>query len=232
MDKHSKKNVIRNAVIGKDCTLIDSKSCEKPIHFELVSALRELQAQAEKNGFDLRIASGYRSFEQQLQIWNAKASGLRDVLDKNENALDITQLNPKELMFAILRWSALPGTSRHHWGTDFDVYDAAAIDDGYQLQLTVSETQKGGPFEAFYCWLDNILSQPAMSFFRPYTLNSQLEVAPEPWHLSYRPTAHLFQQELTIELVSDVIKNSEIALKTVILDNLEEIFQRFVVTSS
>lgn len=223
---------MRAAVIGKDCRFIDSNSCEKPIHLELISALHEFKSRAHEKGFDLRIASGYRSFDQQLKIWNAKACGHRNVLDKNENVLDISMLGQKELMYAILRWSALPGTSRHHWGTDFDIYDAAAINENYQLQLTVAETQDGGPFEKFYCWLNEVLQENTMPFFRPYDSIDSIDigVAPEPWHLSYFPIARLYEQELTIDLVFDAIKNTEIALKSVILENLDEIFQRFVLT--
>ncbi len=35
-----------------------------------------------------------------------------------------------ERVAAILVWSALPGASRHHWGTDCDVIDAAALPPG------------------------------------------------------------------------------------------------------
>ena len=38
-----------------------------------------------------------------------------------------------------MRWSAIPGSSRHHWGTDLDVYDAAAVTPDYQVQLTPQE---------------------------------------------------------------------------------------------
>jgi len=51
----------------------------------------------------------------QAEIWNAKAAGLRPVLDANEQPIDTGTLSERELVFAILRWSALPGASRHHW---------------------------------------------------------------------------------------------------------------------
>ena len=42
----------------------------------------------------------------------------------------MAQLSPAERIEAILRWSALPGASRHHWGTDLDLIDAHAIQPG------------------------------------------------------------------------------------------------------
>ena len=38
-------------------------------------------------------------------------------------------------MVGILEWSALPGASRHHWGSEFDVFDLAALPEGYRVQL-------------------------------------------------------------------------------------------------
>jgi len=40
---------------------------------------------------------------------------------------------------AILHWSALPGASRHHWGTEIDVIDRAALADGRKAQLIPAE---------------------------------------------------------------------------------------------
>ncbi|MGK2914739.1 MAG: M15 family metallopeptidase, partial [Porticoccaceae bacterium] len=53
-------------------------------------------------------------------------------------------------------------------------------------------------------------------------------VAPEPWHLSYRPLARDFQRLLSPELVARMLNPIDIALKTVVIASLEEIFARFV----
>ena len=97
------------------------------VHRAIVAPLTALQADAAQAGFDLRLVSGYRSFDRQLAIWNAKAMGKRAVLDSAGRVLDISALSEVELVNAIMRWSALPGASRHHWGSDIDVYDAAAV---------------------------------------------------------------------------------------------------------
>ncbi|MET0355487.1 MAG: M15 family metallopeptidase, partial [Cellvibrio sp.] len=122
---------------------------------------------AKNAGFDLRVASGFRSFERQLHIWNSKANGIRPVLDETGNTININMLNDDEKVFAILQWSALPGASRHHWGTDIDVYDASRMAPGYELQLTLAETEDGGPFAEFHLWLTQELEQGS-DFYRPY----------------------------------------------------------------
>ncbi|MFL0800770.1 MAG: M15 family metallopeptidase [Agarilytica sp.] len=213
--------------LGKDSSCIDFSTIEKPVHRDLIKEIAALKQSAKDAGFDLRLASAYRGFDRQLKIWNEKACGLRPVLDKNEVPLDISTLSKKELMFAILRWSALPGASRHHWGTDFDIYDASAINDAYQLQLTVNETINDGPFVHFYQWLASELKNNPV-FFRPYEKDMG-GVAPEPWHLSCGHVAKMFQDKLTVELLRQNIETVDIALKTEVLSHLEEIFSRFVV---
>ncbi|MFN8580799.1 MAG: M15 family metallopeptidase [Gemmatimonadaceae bacterium] len=87
-------------------------------------------------------------------MWNRKASGQLAVLDSHAQPMDITTLSARELVFAILRWSALPGASRHHWGTDIDVYDAAACPPGYEVELIPAEVDAGGMFAPLHEWLD------------------------------------------------------------------------------
>ena len=48
----------------------------------------------------------------------------------------------------------LPGASRHHWGHDVDIYDAAAMPEGYQIQLTPEEVEGAGIFAPMHDWLD------------------------------------------------------------------------------
>lgn len=206
-----------HVVAVQDCWLTQSTA----------EALCELQEIAAKQGFQLRIASGYRSFERQLQIWNAKASGQRPVLDRDGLPINIRHLNEEALMYAILSWSALPGASRHHWGTDIDVFDAAAVGPNYQVQLTCAETQDGGVFSAMHRWLDAYLAEPASRFFRPYPPQSY-GIASEPWHLSYAAEAALFQRAQSIEKLAEFLRAQPILLKEVVLANIDVIFSRYV----
>lgn len=222
------KPISSDVLLGfSDAELTLSPEHQCLLHPLVVNPLRELTVAAENAGFVLKVASSYRNFERQLLIWNSKATGIRPVLDTNGIPLDITQLSDKEKIFAILRWSALPGASRHHWGTDLDVYDASRINADYSLQLTVAETEGDGPFAAFHQWLGSALASNAYGFFRPYQKDIG-GIAPEPWHLSYVPVARLYAAQLTEELLRKKLQITDIALKEPLLENLSEIYQQFI----
>jgi LAS superfamily LD-carboxypeptidase LdcB len=210
-----------------DNHVIDSKAGFFKANLVMLEQLELLQCRAAQAGFDLQVASGFRSFNRQLGIWNAKAQGVRPVLDANGQSIDMTLLSDDEQVFAILLWSALPGASRHHWGTDVDVFDAAAIPADYQLQLTQAETEGSGPFAPFHRWLTLELQTESTDFFRPYLVRAG-SVSPEPWHISYRPLSQVFSSLLTLEILREKILTTDIALKAAILKNLDVIFARYI----
>ena len=197
------------------------------LHREVHKPYFRLLEQAAAQGIDLRMSSGYRSFERQLAIWNAKVRGERPVNDGCGRAIDLAALDELEKAFAILRWSALPGASRHHWGTDIDVWDAAAAPSGYKLQLIPGEYAPEGVFHRLGAWLDAHLVRPKSDFFRPY-LSDRGGVAIEPWHLSYAPLADRYQAELNIDALRAELTGADILLKDVLLAHLDEIVRRFV----
>jgi len=133
--------------------LADTGALSGVLHTAVVEPFQSLQADAEAAGFDLSIVSGYRGFDRQLLIWNEKARGNRLVLDDDQQPIDVFKLSDDQRLHALLRWSALPGASRHHWGTDFDIFDSKALNQAkaasdlpYALKLTVDETEPGGIF--------------------------------------------------------------------------------------
>ena len=207
--------------------LVDYLTQTVKVHSRVIEPLRSLIEKARLAGFDVRVASAFRSFERQLLIWNNKALGLRPVLDEAGKSLDISALTDDEKVFAILRWSALPGASRHHWGTDIDVYDASRMPADYQLQLTVEETQGDGPCAEFHLWLTQELQQNPQDFFRPY-VEGVGSISPEPWHLSYLPLAHQFAIQLSEDSLREKIQATDIQLKDSILKNLSIIFAQYI----
>ena len=207
--------------------LIFLPELQTQVHVEAAAALLTLAEAAGDAGFDLRVASSFRSFDRQSAIWNGKANGQRIVLDANGRPIDMAALDDRTKLYAILQWSALPGASRHHWGTDLDVFDASRMAPGYQIQLTQSETEADGPFAEFHHWLTSELAQASQDFFRPYVAGLG-SISPEPWHLSYAPVANIYAAHLTQDLLAEKIVQADIALKPVILDNLSDIFNRYV----
>ncbi|MGK0500125.1 MAG: LAS superfamily LD-carboxypeptidase LdcB [Oceanicoccus sp.] len=215
-------------IYGLDDEFIVRHDLGFSVHRDIVEPFMLLRTAAQAAGFELAIASGYRDFERQLAIWNAKASGQRTVLDSDGEPLDLSELDPWEQVQAILRWSALPGASRHHWGTDIDVYDKAAVAGGYSVQLTDQEVFGDGPFAPLHGWLDRQIADTACCFFfRPYQTDTG-GIAPERWHLSYRPLAEQYQSAMSIASLHNFISEQPIKLKNVLLAHVEEIFFRFI----
>ncbi len=211
------------------CLPADATSLGVSVHWEVVAPFHELQREAQGAGFDLQILSGFRSFARQLAIWNDKVTGKRPVLDSHAVPLDLETLSRRELVFAILRWSALSGASRHHWGTDVDVWDANATPEGYEVELIPEEVGPGGMFGPLHAWIDErIATGGASGFFRPYD-EDRHGVAPERWHLSYAPVAAAYMEQLTTDVLRATIERADVQLKDTVLENLDEIYERFVI---
>jgi len=197
---------------------------------DAAGAFAALRAAAASQGFDLRIASGFRSFAVQQAIWDAKLSGQRAVLDDCGVVLDLAAMEPLAQLHAVLRYSALPGASRHHWGTDLDVYDARALPVGYRLRLTPDEWGERGLFAALDSWLTaRIAGNDSCGFFRPYVRDCG-GVAPEPWHLSFAPLARDYARAMTPALLAQCLGACEraIARQDTVLANLPALFARYV----
>lgn len=191
---------------------------------DAANALREASARA---GHDLAIVSSFRDFARQSGIWNRKFRGEQAVFDRAGRPLDITAMSGPERVRAILIWSALPGASRHHWGTDFDVYDRSAVPSEYRLQLTVAEYTEGGPFARLNEWLAG--NQGNHGFFRPYRTDHG-GVSPEPWHLSYAPLSVPALQALTLDVLTETIEGSDLEGRGHVLALLPEIYDKYVLT--
>ncbi|WP_428820506.1 M15 family metallopeptidase [Microbulbifer sp. MCCC 1A16149] len=225
--------LLRNILFGlTDAHVILEPVSGQLMHPEALTAFDQLRRDARKAGFDPKVVSGFRDFERQRTIWNAKASGQRPVLDSAGQPLDVARMSPEEIVFAILRWSALPGGSRHHWGTDFDVIDAAAVPEDYRVQLTPEEVADEGVFGPFHCWLDERIAEGhSYGLFRPYGADRG-GVAPERWHLSYAPRAKEFQQLHCAQSLREQLQlcqaDGDLALADTVCGAMEAIYPRFV----
>jgi LAS superfamily LD-carboxypeptidase LdcB len=196
------------------------------VHQQMLNAWKKLQQDAKESGFDLQIASGFRSFERQLTLWNNKFSGTVIVKNKDNEPIDLTQCNDIERINAILLFSALPGASRHHWGTDIDIYAPNLLKNNQKLQLEPWEYQQDGPFATLSIWLAK--NSQKHGFYFPYN-KDRGGVAIEPWHLSYAPLASHYQQKLTVAQLTQAINRSNILAKNCILENIVNIYKKFII---
>lgn len=184
-----------------------------------------LRGAAAAAGLDLAAASSFRDFERQLAIWNDKFLGRRPLLDRDGAPLDPAVMTAPQIVRAILHWSALPGASRHHWGTEIDVIDRAALTDGRKAQLVPAEYGAHGVFGSLDRWLTR--HAESFGFFRPYD-RDRGGVQPEPWHLSFAPIAAPALQALTIDVLSEALRDVELAGAEAVWPQLDDIHARYV----
>ena len=194
------------------------------VHQEIIPSFLKLKKHLEQFNINLSLVSGFRSFDHQLKIWNAKARGERVLYDKEENELIYKDLSPNEIMHAILRWSALPGASRHHWGSDIDIYDHN-IKTKKEVDLTLNECQQD--FKELYSQIDPFLNE--CGFYRPYD-KDRGGVSPEPWHLSFKSLSQGYLEQYTIDFFKKSVSETQgMLLKDEVLNNLEELYHTYII---
>ncbi|MEM6628167.1 MAG: M15 family metallopeptidase [Bacteroidota bacterium] len=143
------------------------------MHEEAFEAYLKMYAAAAEEGISLVILSATRNFDAQKSIWESKWTGKRLVGGVN---LQQTLSNPMDRAKEILLYSSMPGTSRHHWGTDIDLN---SFNNAYF---------KSGDGKKVYDWLTKHAQE--FGFCQPYTdksLNGRSGYEEERWHWSYMP---------------------------------------------
>ena len=197
----------------------------KQLHQEIVDDFRALELAAKNAGFDLEIASAYRSFERQSLIWNNKFSGKRPILNANNEPVEIANLSEIEIIQAIMLYSAMPGASRHHFGTDLDVFAPNLLKLGQTLQLEPWEYQLDGPFYTLNTWLDENLSK--FGFYRPYE-EFRGGVAEEPWHISHLNCSDKLVQHQSSENIITALKHSNVLGKASLIKHMPNLYKQYI----
>jgi LAS superfamily LD-carboxypeptidase LdcB len=192
---------------------------------DTATAFLDLRAAAAQSDIDLVAVSSFRSFQQQLTIWNEKFHGRRPLLDQDGRTLDVAVMTGEQIVRAILLWSALPGASRHHWGTEIDVIDRAALAQGQRPQLIAQEYSPQGLFSRLGSWLPRHCQD--FGFFLPYD-RDRGGVQPEPWHLSFAPVSGAALPALTVAVLAAAISEVELAGGAVVRRQLTDIHARYV----
>ncbi len=194
------------------------------VNSHILTDLKALSDTASQAGFEFTIASSFRDFDRQTFIWNEKFLGKRPLFDKHGKPIDIPTLSEKEKVQAILLWSALPGGSRHHWGTDLDVFAKNLLPKDTSLALEPWEYLTGHQ-AAFYQWLKPQLEN--FNFFFPYA-EDRGGVGFEPWHISHRLESQTAIQALTLDLLAEEIATSDMKGKDIVIDMLEHIYTQYI----
>ncbi|ETN95245.1 M15 family metallopeptidase [Zhouia amylolytica] len=133
----------------------------------------QMQEAAAREGIVITIASSYRSYESQRKIWERKFK-----------RFTANGLSPSQAVSKIVEYSTIPGTSRHHWGTDIDIIDGTKKVKGDVL--IQDNYENGGPYAKLKQWMDK--NAHKFGYYLVYTNDSQRKgFNYEPWHYSYAP---------------------------------------------
>ena len=157
------------------------------LHKETYAAFLKMFEAAKKDSIKLIIKSATRNFSAQKAIWEGKWNGKR-LLEGNINAAQKIP-NPKQRALKILEYSSMPGTSRHHWGTDID------------LNAFVNSYFEKGEGKKEYDWL--VANAGTFGFCQPYTPKGSKRPEgynEEKWHWSYLPLATRLSDQYKIRL--------------------------------
>lgn len=143
---------------------------------ETYTAFQKMKKAAASDGLHIEVVSAYRSFKRQKQIYEGKYK-----------RFTAAGLAPLDAINKIIEYSTIPGTSRHHWGTDIDIIDANGTPRPSSV-LQAKHFHGAGPFCKLKEWLNTNAAD--FGFYEVYTDNAQRKgFKYEPWHFSYAPVS-------------------------------------------
>ena len=198
--------VTKDFLLGKfnyrtsaDFSRLEKQYADKPVFLNSVvyAAFKEMHREAAKDGISLKVLSGTRNFEEQKYIWERKWERLKELV-------------PNEKVLAILEFSSMPATSRHHWGTDID------------LNYLENHFFEEGEGKAVYEWL--VRNAAKFGFYQVYTTQElgRTGYKEEKWHWSYLPLASKFldQYNQVIDYCEiDGFEGSDFAKEAFVISN-------------
>ena len=141
---------------------------------DVFEAFVKMYEASRKDGIKLQIRSATRNFTYQKGIWERKWTGATVLSDGTNVAKDLS--SPKEKALKILEYSSMPGTSRHHWGTDID------------LNSFSNAYFEKGDGKRLYDWM--LKNAASYGFCQPYTAKGPSRpngYNEEKWHWTYQP---------------------------------------------
>jgi D-alanyl-D-alanine carboxypeptidase len=194
-----------------DFVKVDKQYADEEGYFlrkETYEAFTKMWAAAKADGITLTIVSATRNFERQRGIWEGKWTGSR-LIENGANAAK-KYPNPKTRALKILEYSSMPGSSRHHWGTDVDLNDL----DNYTFEK--------GPGKKVYEWM--VAHAHEYGFCQPYSKKGEARphgYNEEKWHWSYIPVAKKLTDLAARRMTDDMIggfKGAETAIEIGIVE--------------
>ena len=153
-------------------------------------AYKLMYAEAKKNGISLIIKSATRNFDYQKKIWENKWLGLTMV---GGEKLSQTISDPVQRAREILKYSSMPGSSRHHWGTDIDIN---SLNNNWFEQneegIKLYQWMKTNAYKYGYCQV-----------YSDKSLTKRTGYEEEKWHWSYLPLSTIYTRD-----AGKIVKNT------------------------
>ena len=172
------EKIEKNILLGKfdykkdsNFSIVSSKYYSKTIYLrkEVLQKFDQMYDAALKDGIKLVIISGTRSFNHQKYIWDRKW------------AKNILKMDSISAVKEIMKYSSMPSTSRHHWGTDIDLNS---------LENSYFEKGEG---KKIFDWL--VANAFKYGFHMTYDNQEETKrtgYKMEKWHWSYMPISKQF----------------------------------------
>ncbi len=170
----------------------DSYKLRKEAHLAFI----KMKTEALKKGINIQVVSSYRDFNHQNRIWIRKY-----------NTFTKQGLSPENSIKKIIEYSTIPGTSRHHWGTDLDIIDGNSKQPKYVLNA--EHFHGNGPFCKLKEWMNT--NANAFGFYLVYTDNANRKgFKYEPWHYSYKPLSKQYLEDYQKLNLIEILKQEKL----------------------
>lgn len=164
-------SIPENELLGKGTPNLTKTNTYK-LRPEAAVAYKKMRLAAAQDGIIFKVVSSYRDYNHQNRIWERKYKRFRE-----------KGLSHVKSISKIIEYSTIPGTSRHHWGTDIDIVDGSKKVQGDML--VPSKFHGSGPYCAFKEWMDKNANN--YGFYLVYTdAIDRKGFKYEPWHYSYK----------------------------------------------
>lgn len=163
---------------------------------EAYISFKKMQAEALKSNIKIGVVSSYRSFAHQKRIWERK-------FKSNQTKGLLPAINISK----IIEYSTIPGTSRHHWGTDIDIYQTNVMQP--RGLLLESNFHNNGAFCKLKEWMD--IHAKDYGFYLSYTdLPNRKGFKYEPWHYSYKPLSSQYLKAYKQLDIAKILKTDKL----------------------
>ena len=182
-------------LIGKGNPILfgDTYKLQEEAHL----ALLKMKKEALKENIAIQVVSSYRNFDHQKRIWERKFERYRNQGLSEENTIK-----------KIIEYSTIPGTSRHHWGTDIDIVDGNVHPPKNMLRAV--HFHRDGEYIYLRRWLEKHASR--FGFYLVYTDDSKRKgFKYEPWHYSYKPLSQPYLQSYRNLNLKEILQNEKLS---------------------